>query len=139
MKYTYAARFTYVSDDDTYPNGVYEVQFIDFDTCFTFGETITEALENAEDVLNLHLWNLEEQKAEIKAPTNIKDIQQDEDSFISLVSADTFEYRKLHDTKAVRKTVSIPRWLDTMAAQHNLNYSNIFQNALMKEINVSLR
>ncbi len=35
------------------------------------------------------------------------------------------------------KTLSIPCWLDAMAKEHNINFSNTLQNALCKELNVS--
>lgn len=137
MKYVYPAVFTFDKTDENFPNGIYLVEFPDLDGCYTFGETLEKAYEMAEDVLNLTLWDLEEEKAEIPVPTNLKDIKCDENSFASLVSADTLTYRKLHDTKAVKKTLSIPRWLDTIAQERGVNFSNILQQALMKELNVT--
>ena len=34
-------------------------------------------------------------------------------------------------------TLSVPAWLDTLAAEHNVNFSNVLQNALMRELGVS--
>jgi len=46
------------------------------------------------------------------------------------------EYRKLHDKKAIKKTLSIPRWLDTIAEKENVNFSNVLQNALIKQLHL---
>lgn len=61
MKYVYPALF--VVEDD----GII-VTFPDLDDTFTDGATMQEAFENAEDVLNLMLWNREEEKEEIPPP-----------------------------------------------------------------------
>lgn len=137
MKYVYPAIFTLDKTDTSFPDGVYLVEFPDLEGCYTFGETLEKAYEMAEDVLSLTLWDLEENKVQIPTPSNLKDLKCDENSFASLVSADTLAYRKLHDTKAVKKTISIPRWLDTIAQERGVNFSNILQQALMKELNVS--
>lgn len=137
MKYVYPAIFTFDKSDENFPDGVYLVEFPDLEGCYTFGETIEKAYEMAEDVLNLTLWNLEETKVILPPPSNLKDIKCNENSFTSLVSADTLAYRKLHDTKSVKKTLSIPHWLDTIAQERGINFSNILQQALMKELNVT--
>ena len=121
MKYVYPAIFTSTKEG-------FLVRFPDLESCYTDGEDMKDAFINAEDVLNLVLWNMEESK----------NISCDTDSFISLVSADTLAYRKLHDTKAVKKTLSIPRWLDTMALEKNVNFSNILQNALINELGINV-
>ncbi len=66
--------------------------------------------------------------------TGIKKIHADKKAFASLVSADTLEYRKRYDKSAVKKTLSIPKWLDTMAQEKNINFSNTLQNALKKRL-----
>lgn len=129
MKYVYPAIFTQNEDG-------FLVKFPDLDSCYTDGKDIKDAFVNAEDVLNLVLWNMEEAKTDIPAPSSPKALLCDDNSFVSLVSADTLAYRKLHDTKAVKKTLSIPRWLDTMALEKNVNFSNVLQNALIEELGV---
>jgi predicted RNase H-like HicB family nuclease len=132
MKYVYPAVFT---PED----GCYIVKFPDLENCYTDGENITEALINAEDVLNLMLWHMEEKSEAIPAPSNPKKIPCSETSFVSLVAADTLKYRKLHDTKSVKKTLSIPRWLDAMARNKNINFSKALQNALIAELDIESR
>lgn len=136
MKYLYPAIFTLDMTDKNYPNGVYLVEFPDISGCFTDGETLDEAYSMAEDALNLMLCSLEDTKQDIPTPSNPQDIKCDEKSFVSLISADTIAYRKLYDKKAVKKTLSIPAWLNNLALERNINFSNILQNALMKELGV---
>ena len=129
-KYIYPAVFTPVND------GIYLVNFPDIKNCFSDGKDLSEAFTNAEDVLNLTLWNMEEKEEQLPMASDPKAVKCDKKSFVSLIRADTLAYRKLYDTKAVKKTLSIPRWLDTMAQDRNLNFSNILQNALMQAMQV---
>lgn len=139
MKYIYPAVFTLDKNDENYPNGVYLVNFPDLECCYTFAETLDEAYTMAEDVLNLTLWDMEEAKENIPKPSNPQNINCDENSFIALVHADTLAYRKLYDKKSVKKTLSIPAWLNNIALEKNVNFSNILQKALIKELNLENR
>jgi len=94
MKALYPAIFTFDECDETFPKGSYLVEFPDFNGCYTFGETIEEAYNNAEDVLNLVLYVKKEQKGEIPKASFIMDIKCNDKSFVSLVKADTRVYYK---------------------------------------------
>lgn len=132
MKYNFPAVF------HAEPEGGYSIFFPDVPGCYSQGESIQECCEMAEDALNLMLWDMEESKTPISTPTPIKKIQEQyPDDIVTLVKADTLAYRRLYDTKAVKKTLSIPRWLDTLAQEHGINFSNVLQQALMKELDVS--
>ena len=129
MKYIYPAVFT---EDD----GHFLISFPDFPHIHSEGESLTEAFDMAEDALNLWLWDAEENGDSIPVPSDPESISVPKRSFISLIRADTLEYRKHNDTRAVKKTLTIPRWLDTLAKERNVNFSNLLQNALMNELNV---
>ena len=130
MKYAYPAIFHPEAD------GGYSVFFPDIEGCFTQGDTELEAVDMAEDALTLMLWDMEERKEPLPAPSKASSIPLQGDEFIMLVKADTLAYRKHHDTQAVKKTLSIPRWLDTLAKEQNINFSNVLQNALLTELNL---
>ena len=53
-----------------------------------------------------------------------------------MVYCDTLEYRKLYSNKAVKKTLTIPAWLNTMAEKQEINFSTVLQSALKKELNI---
>lgn len=128
-KYIYPAIFT---PED----GGYNVNFPDFESCYTEGNTLEEAMEMADDVLCLTLYDMEETGEKIPAPSSIKDIQTNENEFVSLIHCDTVEYRKYFDNKAVKKTLTIPNWLNTIAERKGVNFSLILQNALKRELNI---
>lgn len=130
MKYVYPAIFTEENKNS------YLVNFPDIEGCFTDGNTLEDALENAKDVLNLKLWYMEDKKFDIKPATNPKKIKTKKNEFVTLIGADTTAYRALYDKKSVKKTLSIPHWLDILATEHNINFSNVLQNALKNQLGV---
>lgn len=130
MKYAYPAIFRQEED------GLYSVEFPDIDGCFTSGETLPEAIEMAEDALCLMLYDKEEEGEEIPAASNLKDVQTGEDALVSLVCCDTLEYRKRYSSKAVKKTLTIPAWLNTMAERADLNFSDVLREALKLRLDV---
>lgn len=135
MKYIFPAIIKYTKDDAAFPNGVYEVSFPDLAGCLTFGETMEEAFINAQDALNGMLWTLEDDKEQtIPKPSDFKSVVHDENSVVTLIEADTLEYRKKYDTKAIKKTLTIPAWLNTKAMESGVNFSSVLQEALLKRL-----
>ena len=129
MKYVYPALFT--TEDDSII-----VTFPDLDDTFTDGATMQEAFENAEDVLNLMLWNREEEKEEIPLPSQPEQITVPQGATLAMIKADTLAYRKIHDTKTIRRSITIPSWLDTLARERNINFSQLMQNAIRRECGI---
>lgn len=129
MKYVFPALFTHEDEG-------YSVSFPDLPNCFTSGVSISEALDMAQDVLNLVLMTMEDCGEPIPAASDIHLVRSDNDSFASLVSADTAEYRKLYGNQAVKKTLSIPAWLNTIAERKGVNFSFILQKALKAELDL---
>ena len=128
-KYVYPAILTQEA-------GGYSIRFPDFDSCYTSAQTLEEGMEMANDVLCLTLYGLEEDGGTIPAASPIKTVQAGEAEFVTLVSCDTIEYRKFYDNKAVKKTLTIPAWLNTMAERQGVNFSMTLQSALKQELNI---
>lgn len=116
----------------------YTILFPDVKNCFTEGDNLTEAIENANDVLCMMLYDLERNGKEIPVASSVASIQRNisNEEFVSLISCDTIEYRKFHDSRAVKKTLSIPSWLNEMAEKADINFSGILQDALKKQLNI---
>lgn len=129
MKYVYPAIFT---PED----GGYTAKFPDFDSCYTQGDDLADAFEMAQDVLALTLYRMEREHVPIPTPSNIKEICTADPAFASLVNSDTFAYRKQHDNRAVKKTLSIPAWLNAEAEQVGINFSAVLQNALKAQLHI---
>lgn len=133
-KYVFPAIFT--ADNE---NGGYTVTFPDISGCITQGEKIDDTFELAQDALCLMLYDMEERGETVPSPSDIKNLSVDADSFVTLVNCDTLEYRRFFDNKAVKKTLTIPNWLNDLAIHKNINFSQVLQNALIQELGVEKR
>lgn len=131
-KYIYPAIFT---KDGAF----YTVRFPDLDSCYTQGDDLQDAFEAASDILCLTLYNLEENKSDIPSPSALSDLHTVQDEFTSLVACDTLEYRKYYDNRAVKKTLTLPSWLNTMAEREEINFSAVLQAALKNELHIADR
>lgn len=129
MKHVYPAVFAK-------EEGMYNVSFPNFPECITFGENMADAIEMAQDVLCLHLYNLEERGECIPEPIDMDNISRANGEVVSLIACDTLEYKKFYGKQAVKKTVSIPAWLNTMAEESNINFSSVLQQGLKSQLNI---
>lgn len=130
MKYVYPAIFTQEEE------GI-SVHFPSFESCYTSGETVLEAIEMAKDVLCLTLYDMEENQKAAPQPMSIKALVAAENEFVSYIECDTLEYRKFYESKAVKKTLTIPSWLNAMAEREGVNFSSVLQNALKEQLRIS--
>lgn len=110
--------------------GAYWVEFPDLEGCHTYGNSINEAMEGAQEALSAYLLTFLEQGKAIALPSDISTIQA-EDGFSSLVSCHINQYK---DTKAVKKTLTIPSWLNDRAVSMGINFSQVLQEALLSKI-----
>lgn len=122
----------------------YSVVFPDLNYLATCGKTETDAMSMAVDCLAGYLYLLQNEGNKIPKASSIKDVslkkvakELDADtanSFVSMVSVDVAEYAKTHFEKSVRKTLSIPAWLNTAAIEKNINFSQTLQEALLAKV-----
>ncbi len=113
----------------------YWVEFPDLEGCQTFADTLEEAAEMAQEALSGYLITTLEEKNKLKNPSEIKDIKCDKDSFTSLVTCDIGKY--LNNSKAIKKTLTIPEWLNDMAVANGINFSAILQEALIEKLEIT--
>lgn len=130
MKLIYPACF--------YPceEGGYTVVFPDLPGCITEGDTLTEAVNMATEAASGWLLDSIEKNQPIPQVSDIKSIVPDEyeNGFVSIISLDLDEYSKKYGNKAVKKTLTIPAWLNTAAEKENVNFSQILQDGLRKRL-----
>lgn len=130
MKYVYPVIFEEDKED-----GGYVVTVPDIPCCFTQGDDMADAIFMAQDVMGMMLSDYEDEKKAVPAPSNIKDVYTE--GVVSLVVADTDEWRKSVDCKAVKKTLTIPSWLNKKAEKAGMNFSQVLQDALCAKLGVS--
>ncbi|MCD5407134.1 MAG: type II toxin-antitoxin system HicB family antitoxin [Desulfotomaculum sp.] len=130
------AKYVYPAIFQTEDVGGYSVTFPNLLGCCTEGDTLEQAIEMARDALGLYIYSLEEEKAPILTPSKPEQTKIKPGQFVTLIDIDMIEYRKKHDNRAVKKTLTIPAWLNVLAENNNVNFSQILQNALKEKFGI---
>lgn len=129
MKYVYPVVFTHEAN-------IYNVSVPDLPGCFTFGNNLLEAIEMARDAISMWLCDAEDKNESIPAASDLNMINCELESFINLIDVDTTEYRRENDNRAVKKTLSIPHWLNAKAEKAGINFSQTLQKALKQQLEI---
>lgn len=124
MEYIYPALFEHNSD------GSYTITFPDLPGCISEGKSLGNAIDMAQSALTQWVEYLLEEKESIPEPGDIKNIRPSSNQFANLVRA------KIRDNRAVRRTVSIPGWLDVKATDAGISLSKVLQDALKEKLGV---
>jgi predicted RNase H-like HicB family nuclease len=110
---------------------VFWAEFPDLEGCQTYGSTPEETMEAAREALGLYLAAKADSDENIPPPSDIKRFEVG-DGFVSYVTTDPDGYRK--KTRAVKKTLSVPEWLNEEAEKKHINFSSVLRSALLSEI-----
>ena len=129
-RYSYPAVFT------PEENGAYSVNFPDLEGCYTCGDNLADAIMMAEDALAFTLYGYEKGGKEIPKQSAPAYIALEEGEFVNFIACDTLYYRKKHCNTAVKKTLTIPEWLNEEAIAIGVNFSQVLQEALMSKLNL---
>lgn len=130
------AKYVYPAVFEPEEEGGYSINFPDLEGCFTCGEDLNDGIAMAEDALALVLYGYESDNKAIPKPSKHNDIQLKEGAFVNYIACDTLEYRKRYNSRAVKKTLSIPEWLNDAAVSAGVNFSQVLQEALLQKINM---
>ena len=114
----------------------YSVRFPDLPGCYTQGDTIEEAYKMSTSAIGLYAQN-EDGNFVFPEASTPEDIKLEKGEFLVLVEFNLIEYLKNTSDKAVKKTLTIPSWLNNLAEQNNVNFSNVLQNALKEYLHIS--
>ena len=128
-QYVYPAVFT---EEDC----GYSINFPDLENCFTSAETLGEGIKMANDVLCLTLYEMEQAGTAIPAPSDLRDVPVGNKEFVNFIPCDTVEYRRFFDNRAVKKTLTVPSWLNDMAERAGINFSATLQSALKQQLHL---
>ena len=110
---------------------VYYADFPGLDNVFTDGESEEEVIENAKDVLKAMLFTMYKNNIEIPKPSRYK--AKDEEMLIYI---DIWEepIKDKANQQSVKKTLTIPKWLNDLSEEKSINFSSVLQFALKKEL-----
>ena len=128
----------------TKEDGVYYIGLVDFDRLedgnINYYATYSEDLEKVSTVIRenlaLYLADLLDMRKEFPEPSKLEDIKLKENQFIQVISVDpVYEAAKVTNVLK-KKTVNIPAWLDIVAQEKKINFSQLLQKALKKELGI---
>lgn len=109
------------------------VEFPDLEGCQTFGDTVEECIGYAKEALEAYAESVIERDIKLPAATSIKELENTcEDGFVIPIYCEI--KAKQGQTKSIKKTLTIPEWLNDKAVRNNINFSEILQNALMERL-----
>lgn len=125
MQYVYPAVF-HPNDD-----GTFTITFPDLPGCITEGKSLANALYMAQDAMTVWLEYTLDHKEPVPEASPLQSVDLEADEFANLIRAE------IRDNRAVRRTVSIPKWMDDMVVDAGLSLSRILQDALKDRLSAN--
>jgi len=122
MDYIYPAVFL------TNTDGSYTITYPDLPGCICEGKSLANAMAMAQSALKQWIEYLNDDNQVIPQASDIKSIKTENNEFVNLICAD------MKDKRAVKRTVSIPKWMDDRASESGLSLSRVLQDALAKKL-----
>lgn len=126
-RYVFPAIFEYCEES-------YTVTFPDLPGCITEGKDVDEALKMAKEAMELHIYNMEDDKEKIPMPSKPENIKLPKHSFTSLVEVWMPPVRNEMRNEYIKKTLTIPKWLNDIALKRKLNFSQLLQTAVKSKL-----
>ena len=127
--YEFVAIFNYEKD------GI-NISFPDLPGVFSSASTTKEAIKNANEVLGLVLYDMENDQKQIPKPTSLENIKCEKNEKTVLVNVWMPLIRNELDEQTVKKTLTIPQWLNKLAESQNINFSKLLQTAIKEYLKI---
>ena len=118
------------------PDGV-AVEFPDLPGGLTCGRPAEEAIAMAREAMALHLYGMEKDGEPIPDPSPVPDLKLEKNQAVVLVEASMPLFRDKMMNRAVKKTLTIPKWLNDLATANQINFSRVLQEALKRRLGIA--
>ena len=128
--YIYPAIFNYEDEQIT-------ISFPDLPGCFSCGKDDQDALFMAKDALGLYLVSAEEDGEELKSPSKLNDIDLKKNERAVLIEVNMPLFRETVQNTSVKKTLTIPKWINDLAEKNKVNFSQVLQTALKNVLGIN--
>ena len=117
--------------------GGYWITFPDLPECMTQGDDMQHAYEMAFEALGLAITSRYKEEIPLTPPSEPFSIITEKDEFCVVIEFDMLTYKKRTNSKAIKKTLTIPEWLNEEATALGINFSQVLQSALIEIIGYS--
>jgi predicted RNase H-like HicB family nuclease len=131
MKDTYAYPAIFKKEK----NGGMAISFPDLPGCLSSinsNESLEDGINNAREAMALWLHD----ETNIPKASSLENIKIDTHQFLVYVEVWMPYWSKGIVEHYVKKTLSIPSWLNELAIMHNLNFSLVLKDALKEKLNI---
>jgi predicted RNase H-like HicB family nuclease len=129
--YVFPAIVEWVPEDQ-----VFDINFPDLEECFTFAESDEDVIRSAREVLELCLYDREERQESIPTPTGFRELNLNAGESVLMVDVWMVPVRDRFANKAVKKTLTIPKWLNDIAEENKVNFSQLLTSSLKEYLGV---
>ncbi len=129
-------RVTYYAVFEPSAGGSYGVYWPDLPGCTSFGETLPQAEKMAAEALGLHLYGMEQDGDSLPVPTLPPFADMPDGGIVMPITVFPDIVKNELDNRAVKTNVTLPAWLKDLAEAKGVNYSKVFQSALMDYLEV---
>lgn len=130
MNYIFPAVFYQEAD------GRFSVIFPDLNDLATYGDTLADAFAMAQEACGQYLLTALRDKEALPVPTPLDKVEKEGAALVNLICVNLDEYARAYDDKVVKKTLSIPAWLNTACEKHGINYSKVLKEALITKLQI---
>lgn len=114
----------------------YWISFPDFPECLTQGDTMEEAYRMAAEAVGLCIDERLKCHEQLPKASSMADFHYENGDFSCLIEFDLLRYRREHNSRSVKKTLTIPEWLNEAAVSQSINFSQVLQEALIQKIGI---
>ena len=115
----------------------YGVMFPDFMGCISVGDNFEHAIKMAKEALSLHFWGMEKDNDEIPAPTFPPYEDMEPGDIVVPIEIFPDMFREHMDNKAIKKTLTLPAWLNERAEAEGVNFSQLLQHSLKEHLGIA--
>lgn len=115
------------------PDGI-SIEFPDLPGCLPCAHSEEEAFHNAREALGLHLYGMEKDGDEIPTPTPVSQLRPEDGAVVTMVDVFMPAIRERQNNRVVKKTLTIPAWLNAEAEAANVNFSQVLQDGLKSQL-----
>ncbi|MCI8387499.1 MAG: HicB family protein [Clostridiales bacterium] len=112
-------------------DNAYWIEFPDLEGCHTFADTLEDIFAEAKEALSAYCSVIVEDNKLLPQASDLSSIEHDANDIIALIEAPITDKQR-----SVKKTLTIPAWLNTAAEQHRINFSQVLQEALVERLNI---
>lgn len=109
-------------------NDGFWAEFPDLEGTFTQGDSLNEIMTNATEAMELTVLELLENSKSLPKATEVNSVRHDKQSFVTLIQSD-IDLAK--NSKSIKKTLTIPAWLNDKALAKEINFLKVLQEALI--------